>query len=870
MTSVVPVPGKGVKPSPYMIVGEAWSQLGIKTQQPFTGAGEQLLAAVLREVGISGKKCYFANAVTTYVGDKVTKGHVDLHREALYAEVKEVQPKVILACGSWAIYALTGKTTPVAEIRGYPIWSVNLQAYVIPAYHPNTITFNPSLFEDFGRDVSKMKVAIEYPVGGIQYSEPVLHVIRNWKELESAKIVLENPDDMVMAVDIETGGFNCFADPILSIGVGPTENDVYVFTRAMCEDPEVQHFLIKLFERTDIEYVYQNGKFDIQFLKANPDPKIFNYKKMCVIPNARCDFDTMLAHYCIDERQGTHGLKTWAREEFDAPDWEADIAKYLPNKSTSYEAIPPEVLYKYQSYDVFYTRKGRYRFIERMKEEGTYECFKRVYTPAVSTFAELELEGIPIDRQRLQELYTEAQPRIAAAQEVLTKAAEEAGWNPTEYAKAKNKEKMAKWISENKHLLPERRSNKPGGTEIPLFFNPASHPQLAWVAYDLCNQLLFEGKKTCNKEAVDIYRHRHPFWLALANYKEVSGTFGTFIKGMLERTGPDDRIRPDFLLHGTRTGRISCTNPNMQNLPRGSVVKDFFIADSDSIVVNADYKTLEVVIAAILSNDSNMKKPFIEGLDFHSETANAIFNKEIPILKAAISARDRRQIDTFLERTLMLEVRAHVHELLDAEDFDEAYKVIWKRLRHLTKYVTFGIMYGRKAESLAKGELNCTVLEATSYIDAFFNRYPIYREWLRAQENSAIKNGFVQNVFGFKRRWAFITKDLLHEIRNQSWNTPVQGTASMVCMMALCRTQAVLKKQGWGRALFPVHDSIVYSIKKIHLQEALSYLHEEMTKDVIGTDAKLEVGFEIGPTYMQVKEVINIEGKWVFTHDGNE
>ncbi len=102
----------------------------------------------MREAGIPEKKCFFTNAVTTYVEGSITRGYVDLHREALYTEIKEVQPKVILACGSWAIYALTEKTIPVAEVRGYPVWNIDLQAYVIPTYHPSAITYNPSLFED--------------------------------------------------------------------------------------------------------------------------------------------------------------------------------------------------------------------------------------------------------------------------------------------------------------------------------------------------------------------------------------------------------------------------------------------------------------------------------------------------------------------------------------------------------------------------------------------------------------------------------------------------------------------------------------------------------------------------------------------------
>lgn len=854
--------GAGHIPSDFMIVGEAWSTLGVKLNKPFTGAGETLMDAVLKGLGIPKSNTYLTNAVP-FATDKVTTGLIDLNRAHLVEEIREVKPKVILACGNWATYAVLGKSTPITEIRGYLFWSVELQCHVIPTLHPSAVTYNPAMFDDFAKDVNKFKYAAELPPGELTLPEPKLHQIKTLEDFDSARRALENPDDMVAAVDIETEGFEFMRQDILSIGIGPTEEDVYIFNTAMCENPEVQEFLIKLFARTDIEWVYQNGKFDVKFMRSNPDPKVFGKSANVVLPTARCDFDTMLAHYCIDERQGTHGLKLWAREEFDAPDWEADIKKWLPTKDTPYSAIPEDVLHHYQAYDVFYTRKGRYRFIEKMKEEGTFECFKQVYVPAVQAFTEIELEGIPVNRKRLQELYDEAQPRIAEAKEKLTQAAIEAGWDPCKYAQVKNQEKLAKWEKENRNLPPEKQAKRPGGTEIPKFFNPASHPQLSWVAYDLCGVPLFEGKKTCNKDAVDNYRHRHPFWAALAEYKEVSDLFGTFIKGMLERIDPDDRIRPDFLLHGTKTGRISCTNPNMQNLPRGSVVKDFFVADDDCVVVNADYKTLEVVIAAILSDDPEMKRPFIEKLDFHSETARAVFSDDLAMLEKAVAAKDRAPIDKFLERTLMLEIRHHVHEALDAGDFDSAYHQIWKHLRFLTKFVTFGIMYGRGPESLAKGELNCSIMEAQGYMNQFFARYPKYQKWLKAQETSALKNGYVQNVFGFKRRWPFITNDLLHEIRNQSWNTPIQGAASMVCMQALCRAQKELKRRGWGRVLFTVHDSIVYSIRKDVLQEALTYIHEEMTKDIIGTDVRLEAELEVGPSYKKVELCVFKDGKWV-------
>lgn len=853
----------------YAVVGEAWSTLGVKTKQVFTGNSDTLLKAVLKGAGISLGDVFFTNAIGEVVSTP-TKGHCDKWQDSLFNSLREVQPKVILACGSWATYALTGKQKPLAELRGYPFWSIELQAYVVPTMHPGAVNYNPSMFEDFAHDVAKLPSVAKLEPGGLVREEPNLIQVKTKEEAMAVYDILLHPDDNVMAVDIETAGFNYMKDAILSIGVGPNEKDVYIFGREVCDDTSMRDYFNNILGSPDITYVYQNGKFDVQYMRADPDPEIFPEHKLCVVDKARCDFDTMLAHYCTDERQGTHGLKVWAREEFDAPDWDAPLGKYLPTKATSYEVIPEDILHKYQAYDVFYTRKGYYLFKDKLKQEGTYECFKNVYTPAVEAFTQIELEGIPVDRETLQRLYDEAQPNIQAAMDRLTQAAVDAGWDPNEYARVKNVEKMAKWEKENGHLDPEKQKKRPGGTEIPKVFNPKSHPQLSYVAYDLCSMPLFEGKKTCNKDAVDIYRHRHPFWEALANYKEVSDLFGTFIKGMLERIDEDNRIRPDFMLHGTKTGRISCSNPNMQNLPRGSIVKDFFVADEGSVVVNADYKTLEVVIASILSGDENMQKPFIDHLDFHSETAKGVFEKELAMLQEAVANKDASPIREYVEISMMMEIRHKVNDLLDAGDFDGAYSTIWKHLRFLTKFITFGIMYGRGAESLAKGELNCTILEANGYVNQFFAKYPKYSKWLQTQYKHAVEEGFVQTAFGFKRRWSFITNDLLHEIKNQSWNTPVQGTASQVCMQALCRAQKTLKERGWGRVLFTVHDSIVYSLKKEHLQEALTYIHDEMTFDILNSPVQLEVEVEVGPTYKKVDLAVFEDGKWVPEDKSNE
>lgn len=858
LTSAIP-------PYDIVIVGDAWSRFSVAANTPIPRPGFDMIRSVLKGV-YPLSKIYTMNAIPEVFSGNPPKSLVDKHVEWLNSEIIRMSPKLVVACGASAAYALTRKTSPMQELRGTVTWNPDIAAKVLTVMHPGGFAYSPESFVQFKADLEKIPWVLEMPNGPIQREEPETRVLWSYPELMNHWQALASPPDGVISCDIETAGFDFLRDDILSIGFGVGEKDVFILSKSCIEDRRTQLALTELFKQ-DLEWVFQNGKFDVKFMKCDPNQEFFPKKKV-VIPTARCTFDTMLAHYCLDATQGTHGLKAWAKEEFFAPDWDAPLGEYLKTKGSSYADIPEEVLYRYQAYDVYYTLKGYHRFKERLISDGTWGVFRDVYSQVLPAFIDIEMEGIPIDRQRLQEVYESAQPTIAAAKEKLSSLAVEVGWDPEKYAAWKCADNLSRWEKKNRNLPPEKRAKLPGKPEVPKVFNPASHPQLSYVAYDLCKMPLFEGKKTCAKDAVDEYRHRHSFWKGLAEYKQVTDLYGTFIKGMLERTEVDDRIRPDFVLHGTRTGRISCQNPNMQNLPRSSIIKDFFVADPGHVVVNADYKTLEVVVAAILSGDKAMQQPFIDGEDFHTVTTESVFGGELKELQAAAFSKNPSPFKEQLERTLMMEIRESVNAFLERGEFDHAYHKIWSHMRFLTKFITFGIMYGRGAESLAKGELNCSVREAKSYVDMFFKRYPDFKAWLDKQEHKALHEGFVQNAFGFKRRWPLVTPQTAHEVKNQSWNTPVQGTAGQMCILALSRCQSELVRRDWGRVLFTVHDSIVFSIREDVLGEALHYLNAEMTKDVLNSGLPIVAEFEVGPTYKKVKEVkLLSENQWQFVED---
>src|SRR5690606_9018677 len=124
------------------------------------------------------------------------------------------------------------------------------------------------------------------------------------------------------------------------------------------------------------------------------------------------------------------------------------------------------------------------------------------------------------------------------------------------------------------------------------------------------------------------------------------------------------------------------------------------------------------------SDDAEMKRPFIEGADFHWNTARDVFGDDLRMLSKAAEEKDANFFEKYLERPMMLEIRANGIELLESGEFEKLKDYIADYLRFLTKFITFGIMYGRGAKSLAEGELNCRVVEAEQYIQNFYKKYP--------------------------------------------------------------------------------------------------------------------------------------------------
>jgi DNA polymerase-1 len=739
--------------------------------EPFVGQAGQFLNKCLTAIGVSRSECYITNAcLCRPQGNRTpTNAEIDACNERLEQEIRQIHPQLIVAMGNSAIRAVLGPgTDTVTKIRGYRYWSERFQCYVLPTMHPAGVLRQPRTFDDFARDLQKIRNSEEMTLtmpGGLSQEPPPYEVIETVGRAVKFCSFLQTQE--YVACDIETDGFDYRHDPVLSVGFCWAPDSVAILPREVLAHSIVRQNLACAFETPTLHLIFHNGKFDAKFIENRLG-----------VPTTVSE-DTLLMHYSVDEREGTHGLKSLAREYCDAPDWEADIKQYLPNSKTPYSAIPRDILFRYQSFDCKYTRQLFFMLKREMESEGTSQSYRNLLIPATNAFVAIEQHGTLIDRTYLESLKETMKPQLDTLQQEMESLAVELGFDLT---------------------------TVPGG-----HLNPNSPKQLQVIMYDLLRCPPFEGSKTTSIAALEANQHRHPFLRKLMEHRQIVKLYTTYVIGFLERLGPDDRVRTDYLLFGTVTGRLSSRDPNLQNIPRDSPIKRMFIAPPGHTLVEFDYSALELRVAAHYSGDEALIRAFASGVDIHRQIASKVFRKT-------------------------------PEEITDEE-------------RTISKFTSFGILYGRGAYSLATGELNCSLHEAEKFITDFFHTYPGLHQWILATQHQALHDGFLQTPLGRKRRFSFLTSENRGDIERQAVNTPIQSLASDICLNALINIHKALRERDWGWVLFTVHDSVMCEIKDEHLEEAIELIRELAETIPFESGIHFVADFKVGQNWGELQKL---------------
>lgn len=373
--------------------------------------------------------------------------------------------------------------------------------------------------------------------------------------------------------------------------------------------------------------------------------------------------------------------------------------------------------------------------------------------PLVEVLASMEIEGFLVDRDRLTEYGRMLQSRIEELEgEIYALAGEE--------------------------------------------FNISSPKQLGVILFEKLG--LKSGKKTktgysTNADVLEKLAPKHAIVSKILEYRQIAKLKSTYADGLSALIDPaDNRIHSNFRQTVTVTGRISSTEPNLQNIPvrmeLGREIRKMFVARDGYVLIDADYSQIELRVLAAMSKDKAMISAFTNGEDIHSATAKALFGAQ--------------------EVSPLLRTRA--------------------------KAVNFGIVYGMGSFSLS-GDLGISVAEAKAYIDNYFTKHPNVKKFMDKAIEDARSQGFVETVFNRRRYIPEINSSnfvLRGAGERMAMNTPIQGSAADIIKIAMVSVYNALKKLKRSHLILQVHDELIIEAHESEAEEAKNLLTECMEKAV--------------------------------------
>ena len=348
-------------------------------------------------------------------------------------------------------------------------------------------------------------------------------------------------------------------------------------------------------------------------------------------------------------------------------------------------------------------------------------------------------------------------------------------------------------------------------------FNINSPKQLGDVLFE--ELMLPSGKKTktgwsTNADTLEKLRGKHPIVDEVLDYRMLTKLKSTYADGLLKVIDDaDGRIHTNFQMTVTATGRLSSTEPNLQNIPirkkLGAQIRNMFVAAPGKVLVDADYSQIELRLLAHISGDEAMQNAFRCGEDIHTVTASNVFN--VPV--------------------------------------DE----VTPLLRSRAKAVNFGIVYGISAFSLSQ-DIGVYPNEAKAYIDAYLEKYHGVRDYMSAIVEKAKKDGYVDTLYG-RRRYLPELKSANFNMRSfgerVALNMPVQGTAADIIKIAMVNVHAHLAKEGLSaKLILQVHDELIVECPEAEAERVKTILSEEM-ENAASLSVPLVVDAHIGHSWAE-------------------
>lgn len=751
-------------------------------------------------------------------GKAATKTEIKHARDDVWDEVKGC--KYVVLIGNTPLQVITGKAG-ISKLRGKPIKQGD--QIFLPMNNPGIIRHDDKQEVLLQADLKFLDDMIAF--GGIPEEEEL-----NFRIVASDDDIDEMLEDLHGAVsyDIETTQLypwrtqhqdkegNWVKDPepkIVSIGFGTKRNQWCIpvnHPQSPWTQAEVEEIMDLIDERRDDMFlICHNGKFDLLWTWVHLGVKW------------ELDFDTMLAHYLLDENS-RHGLKYLAQVFCGAPDWEIDLTEKQGMN------VPLKKHCKYLAHDVFYTRKLRFILGRMLRDDPEVRrVFEKVMMPCANLFIEVEYDGVFIDMDQFGE-----------AEEVL-------------------REEYESSLAELKEWEPEYVLDAKGKKQP---FNWGSPAQLAKLLFEDLGIEPLDRTAAGNPSTSEsvIKRLDHPCTDALLKFRAAKQQLSFFIDGwkpFLHKQSRGYYLHPSFKLHGTVTGRLSCEHPNLQQVPRDPRIRSLISAEKGWTLIQCDLSQAELRIAAELARERNMIHAFVHGIDVHWLTAI----REI--------ARGGGLVDLVIDTAHKIDGKklsySDAIELLIKAGHEAAIEANneWKEYRKKAKAVNFGYLYGmwwKKFKIYARDNYGVIIEdhEAEASRKTFFENYPDLEPWHKRQRRYVRRHGYVKSLSGRKRRLPAARSQQdgpeRQAAERQAINSPVQSFANEVNLMA-----AIQLREEYGRDVVKicgtVHDSVLFRVRNDMLEKVYHRMLEIMRWPRLMDDFDIEMSVpieadgEVGP-----------------------
>lgn len=487
-------------------------------------------------------------------------------------------------------------------------------------------------------------------------------------------------------------------------------------------------------------------------------------------------FDTMIGQYLINPSQSSYSINQLGMEYLN---WQGIDSEKLLGKGKnkkSFKDLPIDTRANYMASFLYIVYRVKELLMERIDQQNMIKLYYDVELPLTEVLADMEFNGFKIDLNVLENL------------------------------KSKYKEQI-KQLTEDIYNI--------AGKE----FNINSTKQLGEILFDKLNLPVIKKTKTgysTDAEVLDKLKGQHEIIEKILKYRQLVKLMSTYIEGLINVVDKNtNKIYSTFNQTVTNTGRISSTEPNLQNIPvkteEGKEIRKAFIAEDGYVLVDGDYSQIELRVLAHISNDPKLKEAFYEDDDIHTKTASEVFKVK----------------------------REEVTPLL----------------RSRAKAVNFGIIYGISDYGLSK-DLNISRKEAKEYIENYLDNYKMVKEYMEDIVKKGKEEGYVETILN-RRRYIPELKARNFNIRSFgeriAMNTPIQGSAADIIKIAMVKVYRELKRRNLkSKLILQVHDELIVQAHKDEV-ELVRDLVKDIMENAVQLDIPLKVDIKVGGNWYESK-----------------